>query len=162
MQMKLVTSYGVRITKMNCNNCKEPMEGFVYEWVLDCGNSEYDWGRNPLPLRCPDCGIKDWKHDHVQRWRVTYCENESCKDQEYYYYKDWNTKYDYSRIEFPDRSVDGAKMSRAMDVVFGTSNQLQLVKLGRKMSIKEIDEKMEKCKKLLKKYSHSELWDMLK
>ena len=48
------------------------MEGFVYEWVLDCGNSEYDWGRNPLPLRCPDCGIKDWKHDHIQRWRVIY------------------------------------------------------------------------------------------
>ena len=33
--------------------------------------------------------------------------------------------------------------------------------LGNNKDIK-IDEKIEKCKKLLKKYSHSELWDMLK
>ncbi len=145
-----------------CSNCNQPMEGFQYEWVLECGNSDYEGYRFHLPLRCPDCGVKDWKHEHVQRYRVTYCKNEDCNDQEVLEQKDTITPLDYSRIEFPVKSVDGARNARAMEIIFGTSERKKLVKLGRKMNMKEIDSKMEEARELGNKYTWSELYEIHK
>lgn len=138
-----------------CSGCNQEMKGFVYGYDVECGSTEYDNNRFPTPLKCPECGINDWKHNHFIRWRVTYCTNENCKDQQYFWYRDWKIQTDYSRIPLPQHGWHGPINHRAMEIVFGTDNDKKLVKLGRTLELKEIDKRMKKVDKLTEKYTHS-------
>ena len=49
-----------------------------------------------------------------------------------------------------------------MEIIFGTSERKKLIKLGRKMTMEEIDSKMEEARELGNKYTWSELCEIYK
>ena len=132
---------------MRCKSCETEMEGRSYGSLLDCqGDMEYDSWIFPLDLKCPECGKYDWKHNHNMRWLVIHCNNEDCKDPDVVYSEDHTRWFDYSRIPFPhslplsDRR-DSLSEYRELEKEFGTSDRRALVRLGKKLKMKEIEKR---------------------
>ena len=129
------------IHHMRCKSCETEMEGNTFGYDTECGDNEYYEYRCPLPLKCPECGIYDWKHDHILRWCVFFCKNESCKDPDVVYFKDGKRWFDYSRIPLALKGWDGPKECDELERQFGTSDRRALIRLGKKLKMKEIEKR---------------------
>ena len=156
------------MTFNECENCKKPMTGFTYEYSCACSPSLdfYEDYIIPEPLICPGCNEYDWKHTHSQKRYVVYCENENCQDQEYQYsICDKGHKLDYSRIPLWNKGVHGPRDSKIYKLIFGVDNQLETKQLGRKMTVKEIEKKMQQVEKIQNvspELNYSDICDMVK
>ena len=150
------------MNKMKCNSCGELMNFVCYGYESECNTMDYgDKYASPIPLKCWDCGMNDWKHEHNIRYAVWMCENiDYCDNPDVDYRKDWTRSFDYSRIPFPHKGESGPKECCAYEVVFKTSRRMELKRLGKKLKIKEIDKLMKKVKRLFDKHDYNELHEM--
>ena len=146
---------------MKCNACGDFMRFACYGYESECNAMEYG-GKHatPIPLKCYDCGMNDWKHEHNTRWAVWLCDNVNCNNPDTEYKRDWVRWFDYSRLPFPAKSLEGSSECRALEIEFGVSDRRELKRLGKRLKIKNIDKRMKKVHKLLDKFNYHELYEM--